>query len=274
MPPPGRHTLSGATAHCLLDGSADGPFPLPQLLAAATAPATAAELQGEEAARAAFRSSVHATPVPLRGSRRARARTATTIVVAKVIAAVALTAGGAGGIAVATNSYSAHLQQNPAVIGTDTATVRDVSPSMTTTSTTVASTQAPGGAARSDSSTHRGEEAGDGAVPSPNPTTGRCAALCTTTPADGAVTPSGQPEQPAGNKSGKKNTSNGNNSAEETKTNNRKRPDKGDSEDTTNPGQSKKKDSSNDKNSSAGKQTGTEKGQANKKTNAGTTPAA
>ena len=273
MPPPGRRTLSGATAHCLLDGSADGPFPLPQLLAAATAPATAAELQGEETARAAFRSSVHVTPVPLDGSRRARARTATTIVVAKVIAAVALTAGGAGGIAVATNSYSTHLQQNPAVRGTDTATVRDVSPPVTTTSTTVASTQAPDGAAGSGSSTNRGEEAGDGTVASPKPT-GRCASLCTTTPADGAARPSGQPEQAAGNKSGKKNTSNGNNSAEETKANNGKKPDKGDSEETTDPGQSKKKDSSNGKNSSDSTQTGAEKGQAKKKKNAGTTPAA
>ena len=45
--------LAGATAQRLLDGG-DGPSPLPQLLAAATAPATAAELRGEAAARVAF----------------------------------------------------------------------------------------------------------------------------------------------------------------------------------------------------------------------------
>ena len=46
--------LSGTAAQRLLDGG-DGPPPLPQLLAAATAPATPAELRGESAARAAFR---------------------------------------------------------------------------------------------------------------------------------------------------------------------------------------------------------------------------
>ena len=289
-------TLSGAKARRLLDGSDDGPSPLPQLLAAATAPATAAELQGEEAACAAFRSSVHATAVPLGGPRKTRAKTAATIMAAKIIAAVAVTASGAGGVAVATNSYSAHLPQNPVVSGTDTATVRDVSPSGTTTSTTVPSREAPDG----DSSTNGDEDADDGAVPPLNPA-GRCAAPCTTGATDGAVTSSGQPDlltvDPQagnGNKSGEKNMGNGNNSATETKTNNGKKPDqgaksnngngsdkvksnngkkpdKGDSKVTANPGQSKK-DSNNAQNGSHSKQTGAAKGSAKK--NAETTPAA
>jgi hypothetical protein len=95
--------LSGATAQRLLDGG-DGPPPLPQLLAAATAPATAAELRGEEAARAAFRCAEHTSPLPHDIPRRSPVRTTSAIMIAKVIAAITLTASTAGGVALATTS--------------------------------------------------------------------------------------------------------------------------------------------------------------------------
>jgi hypothetical protein len=212
--------LSGTAARRLLDGVDDGSSPLPQLLAAASAPATDAELQGEAAARAVFRSAVHATPVPVGGSRKARARTATAIVTAKIIAAVILTAGTAGGVALATNSYSAQLRQNPVVSGTDTATAGAVSPSRAATSTTAPSTQVPDGSARSDSSTAPGaddEAARGGTSPSVRSEAlsagmaGRCMALCTTKAAGLPVTPSGEPDQSTGNaRAGNgKNTGNG-----------------------------------------------------------------
>ena len=196
-------TLSGAAAHRLLDGSDDAPAPLRQLLAAATAPASEAELQGEDAARAAFRSAVHATPVPLRDSRRVRATTATGILTAKIIAALALTASTAGGVALATNSYSAHPQQSPVVSGSARAgaQVSGVSPSGMTTSTTMPT---PDGDARSDSSAplgDDGEAADDGTVPprapaapSPGPA-GPCEARCTTNAAESPAAPPGQPGQ-------------------------------------------------------------------------------
>ena len=98
--------LTGATAQRLLDGG-DGPPPLPQLVAAATAPATAAELRGEAAARAAFRSSTHSAPLSPDIPRRAPVRVTSSVIIAKVIAAITLTAGTAGGIALATTSTPA-----------------------------------------------------------------------------------------------------------------------------------------------------------------------
>ena len=98
--------LTGATAQRLLDGG-DGPPPLPQLLAAVTAPATAAELRGEAAARAAFRSSTHSAPLPHDIPRRAPVHVTSSIIIAKVIAAITLTASTAGGIALATTSTPA-----------------------------------------------------------------------------------------------------------------------------------------------------------------------
>jgi hypothetical protein len=196
-------TLSGAVAHRLLDGSDDAPAPLRQLLAAATAPASEAELQGEDAARAAFRSAVHATTVPLRDARRVRATTATGILTAKIIAALALTASTAGGVALATNSYSAHPPQSPVVSGSARASaqVSGVSPSGMTTSTTMLT---PDGDARSDSSASLGDdgEAVDDravplrapAAPSPRPA-GPCEARCTTNAAESPATPPGQPGQ-------------------------------------------------------------------------------
>jgi hypothetical protein len=95
--------LSGTAARRLLDGG-DGPPPLPQLLAAATAPATPAELRGESTARAAFRTSVHTAPLPHDIPRRSPVQATSTIMIAKAIAAIALTASTAGGIALATTS--------------------------------------------------------------------------------------------------------------------------------------------------------------------------
>ena len=98
--------LTGATAQRLLDGG-DGPPPLPQLLAAVTAPATAAELRGEAAARAAFRSSTHAAPLSPDIPRRAPVHVTSSVIIAKVIAAITLTASTAGGIALAATSTPA-----------------------------------------------------------------------------------------------------------------------------------------------------------------------
>ena len=109
--------LTGATAQRLLDGG-DGPAPLPQLLSAATAPATAAELRGEAAARAAFRSSTHAAPLSPDIPRRAPGRVTSSVIIAKVIAAITLTASTAGGIALATTSAPAEAG-NRAACGVD-----------------------------------------------------------------------------------------------------------------------------------------------------------
>jgi hypothetical protein len=177
-----RADVSGAAARRLLDGSDEGPSALPQLLAAAAAPATDAELQGEAAARGAFRSSVQADRLPLRNPRRTRARAATAIVTTKIIAAIALPAGTAGGVAHATKSYTAHPQEAPAVRGTETATFGSLSPSGITA---VPSAQAPDDSSRSDSVTETGEAAGDGTVSSPGIEAGargplwRCDARCT-----------------------------------------------------------------------------------------------
>ena len=85
--------------------------PLPQLLAAASAPATATELRGESAARAAFRSSMHPAPLPDDLPRRSTVRVTTSIMIAKAIAAIALTAGTAGSIALATTATPADLHR-------------------------------------------------------------------------------------------------------------------------------------------------------------------
>jgi hypothetical protein len=98
--------LSAAAAQRLLDGGG-GPPPLPQLLAAAAAPPAPAELRGEPAARAAFRSSLHTAPRPHDIPRKSPVRATSTFMVAKAIAAIALTASTAGGIALATSSTPA-----------------------------------------------------------------------------------------------------------------------------------------------------------------------
>ena len=233
--------LSEATARRLLDGSGDGPPPLPQLLAAATAPGTAAELQGEAAARAAFQSSVHAAPGPVR-PRTARAKTATAIVTAKIIAAVVLTAGTAGGVALATNSYSAHPQETPGVSGPGTTAVRGVSPRGTPTATTVPSPETPDGTAESGGSAEPDADgdravspAGPGAAPPVRPGAAppgpveRCGVRCAPETTGGTATPSGETGQAGdpkpgngngnGDKPEKEKTDNGNGSTKE-KTNN------------------------------------------------------
>ena len=111
--------LTGATAQRLLDGG-DGPPPLPQLLAAATAPATAAELRGEATARAAFRSSTHSAPLPHPIPRRTPVHATSSIIIAKVIAAITLTASTAGGIALATTSTPADPHARTTSESTDT----------------------------------------------------------------------------------------------------------------------------------------------------------
>ncbi|HWM38132.1 MAG TPA: hypothetical protein VNS49_13550 [Streptomyces sp.] len=226
----GTTTLSGAVANRLLDGSDDGPAPLQQLLAAATAPASAAELQGEDAARAAFHSAVHAAPVPLRDSRRVRATTATGVLTAKIIAALALTASTAGGVALATNSYSAHPPQSPVVSGSARAgaQVSGVSPSGMTTSTTMPT---PDGDALSDSSAPLGDdgEADDGVPPrapaAPSPAAGPCEARCTTNAAESPARPPGQPGQDSSPPRADSGDDSGNgNEPQEEKTDNAKNP--------------------------------------------------
>jgi hypothetical protein len=101
---PGR--LSAAATRRLLDGD-DGPPQLAQILAAATAPSTVTELRGESAARAAFRSSPRSTPLPHDVPRRFPVHAASTFMIAKAVAAVALAASTAGGIALATTSTPA-----------------------------------------------------------------------------------------------------------------------------------------------------------------------
>ena len=130
--------LSGATAERLLDGG-DGPSPLPELLAAATAPATAAELRGESVARAAFRSSTRPAPLPDDVRRRHPVRVTTSIMIAKAIAAIALTAGTAGGIALATTATPADA---PARTTSDSAARDAASSSPVLTTPTIGATPA------------------------------------------------------------------------------------------------------------------------------------
>jgi hypothetical protein len=175
--------LTGATAQRLLDGG-DGPPPLPQLVAAATAPATAAELRGEAAARAAFRSSTHSAPLPLDISRRTPVRVTSSVIIAKVIAAITLTASTAGGIALATTSTPAGPQARTT---SETTATSDAAPSLVITSPASAGAlDDPENLAASDGTAEAlGAEAPDAAggavrtTPSPKAPhpTGRCRAL-------------------------------------------------------------------------------------------------
>ena len=178
--------LTGPTAQRVLDGG-DGPPPLPQLLSAATAPATAAELRGEAAARAAFRSSTHSAPLPHDIPRRTPVHATSSIIIAKVIAAITLTASTAGGIALATTSTPA---DPPARTTSETTATGDAAPSLGIASPTSAGAlDDPENLAGSDGTTGAlaagtADTAGDahGAVrttpppKAPHPT-GRCRAL-------------------------------------------------------------------------------------------------
>jgi hypothetical protein len=277
--------LSGSAARRLLDGDDDGPSPLPQLLAAATAPATAAELRGEAAARAAFRYSTHDAPAVLRGPRTARLKTTAAIVTAKIIAAVAITAGTAGGVALATNSYSANLQQSPTGSGTDTASVGGIGLSRTTTPPVIPSTQSADSTARSSRSAGSGDDstgARDSTLTSPRPqapSSGvpkRCEARCTTKTTGGLETaPVQQPDQHTDSQAGngnnaekkEKKTNNGNGSDKEKGRNNGNQSDNGkQSNGTENPGNNNKTKGDGP----GSKQAGVEKG-SDKKTDARTT---
>jgi hypothetical protein len=243
-------TLSGAVAHRLLDGSDDAPAPLRQLLAAATAPASAA---------------------------------------------LALTASTAGGVALATNSYSAHPPQSPVVSGSARAgaQVSGVSPSGMSTSTAM---QTPGGDDRSDSSAPLGEAGDDGIVPpradaaaSPGPA-GPCEARCTTNAAESPARPPGQPGQHSspppradsgddsgnGNEPQEQKTDNAKNpnsnkpekEKKEKSADNGKKPEKSNNSDgAKNPGKNDKV-GGNGRSDPASKQAGAEKGADKKKTDA------
>ena len=182
--------LTGATAQRLLDGG-DGPPPLPQLVAAVTTPATAAELRGEAAARAAFRSSTHAAPLSPDIPRRAPVRVTSSVIIAKVIAAITLTAGTAGGIALAATSTPADPHARAI---SETTASGDAAPSLVIASpTSTGALDDPENLDGSDGTTgaHAAEapdtaSGADGAVrttPSPSPSpkaphpTGRCSAL-------------------------------------------------------------------------------------------------
>jgi hypothetical protein len=176
--------VSGAVARRLLDGG-HGPSPLPELLAAARAPATAAELRTEPAARAAFRSSVHpdASPLPHDIPRRIPMRTTTTIMVAKAIAAIALTASTAGGVALATHS-SPTTPRDKSSSTTAKAAASDALAADLTSLTTAPSTALADDHARPDTPVgpaRDGEENGkattDRASASAAHPTGRCQAL-------------------------------------------------------------------------------------------------
>jgi hypothetical protein len=167
--------LSGATAQRLLDGG-DGPPPLPQLLAAATAPATPAELRGESAARAAFRTSAHSAPLP--HPRRSTVRTTTTIIVAKAIAAIALTASTAGSIALATTSTPA--DPHARTMSESAATGAAASPSL------VVTTPTPTGAALDDS-----DATADALAAEPSGRPGSAGTAARTTPEAKAPHPTG-----------------------------------------------------------------------------------
>jgi hypothetical protein len=279
--------LSGAAARRLLDGSDDGPSPLPQLLAAASGPGSVDELRGEEAARAAFRSSVQTAPAAVGTPRAARARTATAILTAKILAALVLTTGTAGGVAVATNSHSAHLQESPAGSSADNAGVGGVSPSGVATSATAlpadGTSPSPGPTERDDD-----ETVGDGTVPSPqsqappSALTGRCEARCTTETTPAPATSSGQLGPPAstpqagnGNTTAKKNADK---PKKEKTANNGKKSDEGNSNDEENSDNGNKSDDAkkNDKKDEAGgngqaKHAGGEKGSGKKTDDKATT---
>ena len=176
--------VSGAVARQQLDGG-HGPSPLPELLAAARAPATAAELRSEPAARAAFRCSVHTHPSPLPHDipRRNPMRTTTTILVAKAIAAIALTASTAGGVALATHSSPTtprdQLNSTTAKAAASDAHAADLTSLTTTPSTALADDHArpdtPVGPARDDEENSKATN--ERASASAAHPTGRCQAL-------------------------------------------------------------------------------------------------
>jgi hypothetical protein len=171
---PGR--LSAAATRRLLDGG-DGPPPLAQILAAATAPSTVTELRGESAARAAFRSSPHSTPFPHDVPRRFPVHAASTFMIAKAVAAVALAASTAGGIALATTSTPA----DPHALTTREAAAGDGAPP----SAVVLATRGPvAGPARPD-------EAADAPVGTPADRHDSADATARTTPAARAAHPTG-----------------------------------------------------------------------------------
>ena len=172
--------LSGTAAQRLLDGG-DGPPPLPQLLAAATAPATPAELRGESTARAAFRTSVHTAPLPHDIPRRSPVHATSTIMIAKAIAAIALTASTAGGIALATTSTP--VDPHPRTTSESAAITGDVLPS-----SLPLTTPGPTDAARADAE----EEAEDTPAAEPDEQrTGTGTGRVRTTPAAKAPHPTG-----------------------------------------------------------------------------------
>jgi hypothetical protein len=105
------YRMPRAASEQLLDGGA-GPAPLAHFLAAAAGPGTATELRGEGAALSAFTTAVLSRPLPDDECRSSpmHARTLSRIVVAKAIAALALTAG-AGGVAVAATSTTLPVDQ-------------------------------------------------------------------------------------------------------------------------------------------------------------------
>jgi hypothetical protein len=179
--------ISAAVARRLLDGG-DGPTPLPELLAAARAPATTAELRGEEAARAAFRSSLETAPLPHDLVRRPPVKTTTTIMLAKAIAAIALTASTAGGVALATDSRSTPPEGHVAA-GGERATTSDTLAADLPAASTTASAAGPQDAARPGTSfAPPGDDSGAKAVRSPSPSaahpTGLCRAVTNVSAAD------------------------------------------------------------------------------------------
>jgi hypothetical protein len=230
---PGR--LSAATAQRVLDGG-DGPPPLPQLLAAASAPGTTAELRGESAARAAFRSSQRTAPLPHGIPRRSRVHTTSAIVITKAIAAIALTASTAGGIALATTATPAEPQARTTTASSPTgeaaaSSLLAITPepdeeTRLDDAGEVPTTGAPGPRGGAAGATPETKAVNPNPNPNPNPT-GRCRAASNNSAADdkagkaaespafadlsctdtdpgtdgaaGATRPTGRPDVPPGN---------------------------------------------------------------------------
>jgi hypothetical protein len=150
-----------------LQGHADsGPDELRRVLAAASAPAEARELAGEQAAVAQFRASYADSVQPVR--RRSVIKTAAAKVIgAKVVLGAALAALATGGVAVAAATDhlpgpgSHHSQAGPAA---ESSHVRQVSPS---TPTTPSGQPTPTGP-RGQSGTHPSSSHASAASPSPS----------------------------------------------------------------------------------------------------------